>query len=384
MQFRKCFISIVAFLPLLALYGCGSGSEEKSHDAMVPINKTKQVRIATDPPRLPFEYGLDTSVQGYDIDIGNEIAADLGVSARWVKIAGYDIMIEKLKNGEIEMVLSTIAPKPELEEDFVFSQPYFSSGDAIARRKTDSDIKDLASLSGKTVGVIEGRPGDAFMATQQTATGVTVSKFHNPDEALGALNRTEIDAVVGDGLVLTYSGYESFPNLMTIPMDMNNYPYVVLVRKSDQVLLESVNKTLTRLKESGALDASKEKWFQDVMEKAEADRIEQEEEDALKKAPKRINVRINKKSGSFKMDRLDGFVLELEGESGKYKSTPILTEGNRGNCRFTKPVPPGKYKLEMRIFQTTTTVDIQESPTDTLSMKIDYISDTQGIQIKVE
>ena len=383
MQIKKRLISIVILLPLFALYGCNS-KEEKSFNAMAAIKKTKQVRISTDPPRLPFEYGLDTGVQGFDIDIGNEIAKDLGVDARWIKISGYDRLYEGLKEGNTEIVISTMTPNPNREDQFAFSQPYFSSGDAIARRKTDSDIKDLASLSGKTVGVGSGRTGDQFMETQQIAKNVTIVKFHYLDEALGALNRTEIDAVVGDEAVLAYSGVVSFPNLITIPMDVNKYPYAVVVRKGDQELLASINKTLTRLKESGELDAFKEKWFQDVLKKSAEDRIKQEDEEALKKAPKRINVRITKKSGSFKMDRLDGFVLVLEGKSGKYPSTPILTEGNSGNCSFKQAVPPGEYTLSMSIFQTTTTVEVQEFPRDSLTMTITYISDKEGIRIEVK
>ena len=351
---------------------------------MASINKTRQVRISTDAPRLPFEYGLDTSVQGFDIDIGNEIAKDLNTEARWVKTAGYDKLFEALKNGDTEIVISTIVPNPELEKEFAFSQPYYDSRDGIARRKSSSDIKDLSSLSGKVVGVSTGRPGDLFMATQQTATNVTIMKFHYLDEALAALNLTEIDAVVDDAPAMAYSGYKSFRNLVVLPTEMNLYSYVVAVRKGDEVLLESINKTLDRLKSSGELAALEEKWFQDVLVKADEDRLKLEEEDKLKKAPKNINVRINKKSGSFKMDRLDGYVLVLEGPSGKYQSTAILTDGNRGNCKFTRPIPPGKYTLNMSIFQTTTTVEVNEIPKNTLDMVIDYVSDSAGIRIEVK
>jgi ABC-type amino acid transport substrate-binding protein len=384
LQIRTRLVAVVSLL-LLALCGCNSCNSkvENSFDAMAAMKKTRQVRISTYPPRLPFEYGKDTGVQGFDIDIGNEIAKDLNIEARWIKISGYDHLFEVLKNGETEIVISTVTPNPDLEKDFAFSQPYYSSSDGIARRKDNPDIKDLSSLSGKAVGVGEGRPGDLFMATQQTATDVTIVKYDYLDEALGALNRSEIDAVVGDYPVLAYSSYESFPNLIVIPTEMNKYTYAVAVRKNDTVLLESIEKTIARLEESGKIAEFEDEWFGDILDKAEEVRLEQEKEDALKKAPKNINVRINKRSGSFKMDRLDGYVLVLQGEGGEYESTPILTEGNRGRCRFTRPVPPGNYTLAMSIFQTTTSVEIQESPTDTLSMIINYVSDSAGIRIEV-
>ncbi len=68
------------------------------------------------------------------------------------------------------------------------------------------------------------------------------------------------------------------------------------------------------------------------------------------------------------MDRLDGFVLVLEGATGKYQSQPILTNGNRGNCKFTQPVPPGDYRLDMSILRMRTTVTVPDLPKSSLTM----------------
>jgi ABC-type amino acid transport substrate-binding protein len=358
---------------------------QKPVNAMERMKKNKMVRISTDAVNLPFEYGLDTGVQGFDVDIGNEIAKDLGYDAKWVKITGYNQLFQTLRNGETEMVISTVVPTPELEKEFAFSKPYYNSGDGIARRKTESSIVDLASLSGKKVGVGEGRPGDQFMASQTVAKDVSVVKFQNLDEALGALNRTEIDAVVADAPVLVFSSFKSFPNLVTLPEKINEYQYAVAVRKGDQDLLASVNKTLDRLAESGEIENLKAKWFQDVFQKAEEQRLEHEKMEALKKAPKRINVQITKRSGNFQMDRLDGFILVLEDKTtgAKYQSTYIQTSGNTGKCQFANPVPPGEYKLEMKIFQTTATVVVPDLSKSTLSMSME-VSTQKGIDIKIQ
>ena len=377
-----CIAGLLLLFSIFGYVGCGSDGE-RSIDAMETMKKIKMVRISTDAVHMPFEYGLDTGVQGFDVDIGNEIAKDLGYEPRWLKITGYNQLFKILGNGETEIVLSTVVPSPELEKTFSFSTPYYDSGDGIARRKTDPDINDLASLSGKKVGVGEGRPGDQFMASQTMATDITIVKFQNLDEALGALNRGEVDALVADEPLIAFSSYKSFPNLVTIPGDFNEYQYAVAVRKNDHVLLESINKTLARLKESGELEQLKEKWFQDVLEKAKENRLEHEKMEALKNAPKRINVVITKKSGNFKMDRLDGFVLVLEGTNGSYQSTPILTSGNSGKCSFNRAVPPGDYTLEMKIFGATVNVNVPPLAKATLSMSM-IVSTERGIDIKIE
>ncbi len=333
------------------------------------MSKNKFVRILTDAVNAPFEFGSGTGVQGLDVDIGNEIGKTLGIDVKWVKASGYAHLFELLANGEVEIVISAVAIDPLKSEEFAFSQPYFESGDAIAVTRDNFQIKDLSSLTGKKVGVAVGRPGDTFMASQKVAKDASITKKATLDDALGALNRAEIDAVVGDDPILTYSGFKNYPNTAPIPdVLVNKYQYAVVVRKSDPELLSKVNETLDRLKSSGELEALKTKWFQNVKDEAIKQRQRDQQQELLKKTPKTINVNITKISGTFNMDRLDGFVLVLEGSLGKYQSTPILTNGNKGNCKFSQPVPPGDYRLNMNILRMTTTLTVPELPKASLTM----------------
>jgi polar amino acid transport system substrate-binding protein len=366
---------------VLTLIGCGK-KEKEIPTAAESMEKNKLVRLMTDAVSTPFEYGEGTGVQGFDVDIGSEIGKDLGIEVKWVKVSGYDHLFDVLRNGEAEILISAIAIDPKRNENFAFSKPYFDTGDVIAHRRDRFDITGLSSLSGKKVGVCTGRPADSFIAAQKTATNATVSRYTTLDDALGAINRGEIDAVVGDESILTYSGYKSYPNTTTLPGLVNRYQYAVVVRKDETELLTKVNYTIDRLKSSGELDALKKKWFQNVGEEATKQRQKDLQAEALKKAPKAIVVTINKQSGAFNMDRLDGFVLVLQGSSGTYQSTPILTEGSRGNCRFTQPVPPGDYKLAMSIFKMTTTVTVPDYSKSSLAMTMNISSGGIAITLR--
>ncbi len=322
---------------------------------MAQMNKNKMVRIATDAVNLPFEFGAGTGVQGFDVDIGNEIAKDLGYEVKWVKIP-FEKIFDILKNGEAELIISAISITPERKKEFAFSDPYFSSGNTIARRRDKPEIKSLASLAGKKVGVQSGATGAAFMESQKVAANVTIQQYPTLDDALGALNRMEIDAVVGDEPILTYSIYQSFPNLLTLGTRLTEEQYGVVVRKPETELLARVNNTLARLIKSGEVDALRKKWFQNVIEEVGKQRAQMEREEALRNAPKEVVFNFIKTSGGFNMDRLDGFQLVLAG-ARSHQSTPILTSGNRGSCRLSA-VPPGQYNLSMSIFRLNTTVTI--------------------------
>lgn len=363
MRTAKYTLSVLALA--LSLFGCGGAKE--GPDASSQMKKNKMVRIATDAVNLPFEFGAGTGVQGLDVDIGSEIGKDLGYEVKWVK-SPFERLFEILKNGEVELVMSAISITPERKKEFGMSEPYFDSGNTIARRQDKPEIKDLSNLSGKKVGVQSGTTGDKFMASQKTAGGVNVVKFPTLDDALGALNRTEVDAVVGDEPILTYSIYKSFPNLMTIGRHLTEEKYAVVTRKSEKELLTQVNATIERLKKSGELDALKKKWFQNVMEEASRQREVSEKEEMLKEAPKDVVFSFVKTSGNFKMERLDGFQLVLAG-ANNYQSTPILTDGNRGTCKLTG-VAPGEYRLTMNIFRLNTTVKIPKSPSRSITFEM--------------
>jgi len=337
----------------LGLFGCGGGKE--GPDAYSQMKKNKMVRIATDAVNLPFEFGSGTGVQGFDVDVGNEIAKDLGYEVKWIK-SPFERLFEILKNGEVELVISAISSTADRKKEYGLSEPYFDSGNTIARRMDRPEIKSLASLSGKKVGVQSSTTGDKFMASQRTASGVTIVRFPTLDDGLGALNRGEIDAVVGDEPILTYSSYKSFPNIMTTGAHLTEEQYTVVTRKTEKELLSKVNGTLGRLKKSGELDELRKKWFQDVLASATEKRRKAEEEELLKEAPKDVTFNFVKTSGNFNMDRLDGFQLVLAGERS-FQSTPILTNGPRGSCKLSS-VPPGEYRLTMNIFKLNTTVKI--------------------------
>jgi ABC-type amino acid transport substrate-binding protein len=342
------------------------------------MEKNKMVRIATDAVNLPFEFGAGTGVQGLDVDIGAEIGKDLGYEVRWVKIP-FERIFDILNNGEAELILSAISITPDRKKEFAFSEPYFDSGLTIARRQDKPEIKDLASLAGKKVGVQNGTTGNKFMDTQKTAANVTLVKFQTLDDALGALNRTEIEAVVGDEPILTYSIYKSFANLVPTGAHLTEEQYAVVVRKGEKELLAKVNETISRLKKSGELETLKNKWFQNVMKEAAGIREQLDRQEALKLAPKDVTFNFIKTGGAWNMERLDGYQVVLQGAQS-FQSTPILTNGPRGSCRIGQ-VAPGDYRMNISIFRLSTEVKIPKIPAKAITFDVS-ISNTIAITQK--
>ena len=124
MRIAKYVLLIIAFL----MTSIGCGEKETVPDAATSMKKYKAVRILTDPANIPFVYGSGTTVQGFDVDIGNEIGKDLGLEVRWIKISGYDHLFELLKNGEGELIISTIVIDPERTVLYTIGDKIFCIG----------------------------------------------------------------------------------------------------------------------------------------------------------------------------------------------------------------------------------------------------------------
>jgi ABC-type amino acid transport substrate-binding protein len=108
---------------------------------------------------------------------------------------------------------------------------------------------------------VAGRPGDSFMAGQQTAASVNIIHYTSIDDAMADLNVGELDAVVGDEPLITYSSRTSFHNTTTLPAFINKYQYAVVVRKGKTDLLSKINSTIDRLESTGELKKLDELWF---------------------------------------------------------------------------------------------------------------------------
>ena len=118
---RTAKYTLIMVALALSVFGCGEAKE--GPDASSQMKKNKMVRIATDAVNLPFEFGSGTGVQGLDVDIGTEIAKDLGYEVKWVK-SPFERLFEILKKGEVELVMSAISITPERKKEFEMSEDF--------------------------------------------------------------------------------------------------------------------------------------------------------------------------------------------------------------------------------------------------------------------
>ena len=75
-----------------------------------------KLRVGSDIPYTPFEFGRAPDYEGFDVDIVNEIAKRLDLEAEFVKTP-FDPIFRNLAQGKFDMVASAATITPEREKD---------------------------------------------------------------------------------------------------------------------------------------------------------------------------------------------------------------------------------------------------------------------------
>ncbi|WP_312652529.1 transporter substrate-binding domain-containing protein [Proteiniclasticum sp.] len=272
---KKALILTMALTSLLSFAACASkeAASEGSPEAVAsaplaapevkeqtPLEKIKEkgtLVLGTSADYPPYEFhasinGKDEIV-GFDIEIGKEIAKDLGVELV-IKDMKFDGLLAALDQGNIDIVIAGMSPTPERAENVDFSQIYYQSLQTVVVRAEDKDVLTSAdSLKGKKIGVQKGAIQETIASEQfPGASPVALGKI---TDLILSLNSGRIDSAIIEYPVAK-SGVVANPGLFIteIPIEMEDNGTAIALKKDSGDYLEAVNKTLTRLLDENLVD----------------------------------------------------------------------------------------------------------------------------------
>ncbi|MFO1210884.1 MAG: transporter substrate-binding domain-containing protein, partial [Amaricoccus sp.] len=135
--------------------------------------------VATDTAFVPFEFKDGDHYTGFDIDMWDAIAKEIGVTyeLRPMDFAG---IIPALQTGQVDVALAGITIKPERQKVIDFSDGYYDSG-LMLMVPADSDIASFADLAGKTLAVKTGTSSSDY--AEENFKDTELRKFPNIDNA---------------------------------------------------------------------------------------------------------------------------------------------------------------------------------------------------------
>lgn len=245
------------------------------------VRKSGELRVGTDATYPPFESAEGGVFTGFDIDLANSIARELGVQARFIN-ASFDGIFPALQVGNFDVVMSSVTITPERSASMLFSEPYYDSGQLIAVNQDREGISSPADLKNKRVGVQINTTAQFELETKE---GVDIAKYNTIDLALLDLRNQRIDAVVSDAPVLKYMIFQSFRELKTVGERFTDEKFGIAMAPGNDDLRQEINRALKKIRETGEYDRIHEKWFGEAAERAAS-------EQALQTAPRIFDLRL--------------------------------------------------------------------------------------------
>ena len=234
--------------------------------AKVPdeIKKDGKIVVGTDATYAPNEFLAEDgkTIQGFDVDLFNAVAAKLGLRAEFVS-APFDNIIPSVGSGRYEIGVSsfTINDDRKKQVDMV---SYFSAGTQWAA-KTGSDV-DPDDACGKKVAVqkatvqVDDLEARSKKCTDGGKAKIEILQYQGQDEATAAVVSGKADAMLADSPVVAYAVKQTKEQLQLVGEIYDSAPYGYVVKKNQGEFAQAIADALKACIADGTYRQALEKW----------------------------------------------------------------------------------------------------------------------------
>ncbi|WP_034388326.1 glutamine ABC transporter substrate-binding protein GlnH [Comamonas composti] len=213
--------------------------------------------VATDTAFVPFEFKQGDKYVGFDIDLWDAIAKQLGLSYK-LQPMDFNGILSALQTRNVDLALAGITIKEERKKVIDFSDGYYDSGFMLLVPKS-SGIRSAADLRGKSLAIKTGTSSADYAKTH--FTGTQLRQFPNIDNAYLELMTGRVDAAMHDTPnVLYFANTAGKDKVQVVGEQMQAHQYGIGFPKGSP-LVPRVNQALAGLKADGRYAAIYKKWF---------------------------------------------------------------------------------------------------------------------------
>ena len=244
-------LAMVAALGMTACSG-GASTSSSSSGAQVGDRSPEQIQEAGEivigifSDKAPFGYiDADGKPAGYDVVYGDRIAADLGVTAKYVPVDAA-ARTEVLASNKVDITLANFTVTPERAEKVDFANPYFKVSLGVVS-PASAEITDVSQLAGKTLIVTKGTTAEAYFEANHPE--VKLQKYDQYSDAYQALEDGRGDAFSTDNTEVIAWAIQH-PGFSVGIKSLGETSYIAAaVKKGNTALLDWLNNQLVELGE---------------------------------------------------------------------------------------------------------------------------------------
>lgn len=276
----KKLLSIMMMITLVTLMftGCSTQAETTSTEATtvatdttavettaaeaIPADKLQAIKdkgvlvLGTSADYPPFEFhievnGKDTIV-GFDIDIANKIAENIGVELEIVDMK-FEGLLPALTAGKIDLIVSGMTPTDERKQSVDFSLTYYDARQTmLVLTESVGTLNTIEAFDGKILGVQK-----SSIQEDLAKTIFTSSEAKAIDKIPNLIMELKTGKV--DGLILAEPVAKQYatanPDLSLNGLDLGSEGgSAIAVQKDSGTFLEAIDATIKDLMDSGEMD----------------------------------------------------------------------------------------------------------------------------------
>jgi polar amino acid transport system substrate-binding protein len=223
-----------------------------------PIVPSQILRVGIDPSLPPFSFYAGDQVVGFEIDLANALAQELGVQVQWVAL-GFDGLYDALRADRVDVIIAAVTPDPLRFNDARYTRSYYDAGLVLV--SLTNNIREMSDLDRGALAYAFGsaahEESDRWL---RRVTAYQTLPFETPVHALDALRLGQADAAL-----VTATDMQLYRRIhgdwQAIASFVTHQPFVIAVNPRLGRLAGALNTNLDRLEAEGILAALLRRWL---------------------------------------------------------------------------------------------------------------------------
>jgi ABC-type amino acid transport substrate-binding protein len=210
------------------------------------VRETGVLRVGMEPEAPPLHFiNARKQEDGFDFRLAGLVAEGLGANRIAVVEADYEDLPDRLRAGEIDVIMAGYVPDPSIE-GIVWSNGYLDFGLAmIVHEGMAATFRSVRDLAGKRIAIYDDPAAERWV--RENIPNARISKFSGDDGWFEAVENNEADALIYD-YPFAAEEIKAHPRTVIVQYNLNQSKYAVGIPAGNYDLVYEVNSAIDRFR----------------------------------------------------------------------------------------------------------------------------------------
>ena len=218
------------------------------------------IRTGVDATFAPHAMAsLGGGVQGFNVDLGKEIAKRLGREIT-IEPAEFSGLVPGLNSRRFDFLLAPVTVTPERAKAMLFTEGYLDTDYTFLGRKDEPLLTSLDQLKGKVITVNKGSAYESWAHDNADKYGFRYEVYGGNADAVQAVQASRADYNLAGTTVVAWVAKQN-PRLVTSYTIKTGLVWALAFRKDDPEGRRQISNVLKCMKQDGMVSKLAVKWF---------------------------------------------------------------------------------------------------------------------------